>query len=203
MLVVLVGLWLRFLWRFCLLCLLLWVLACVVGLLLLLLLLLAACASAAARGGAISLLACAETRVLARSSRGIEVWFCFRIGFCGVLVAKKCASRRAALVQKHTRALHFASCFSVLSCVCVCVAFRIGLLRCFCRLSTFCACQLRLAFVCQLCAGDGGGGWGGGDDVHANVACVFCFFCCFQCVSHFASVFTVFLPTLDFLCMPA
>ena len=48
-------------------------------------------------------------------------------------------------------------------------------LRCFCRLSTFCTCQLRLAFVFQLCAGVGGMG---GDDVHANAACVFCFFCC-------------------------
>ena len=35
------------------------------------------------------------------------------------------------------------------------------LLRCFCRLSTFCTCQLRLAFVFQLCAG--WGGMGGGD----------------------------------------
>ena len=51
-------------------------------------------------------------------------------------------------------------------------------LRCFCRLSTFCTCQLRLAFVFQLCAGVGGGDGGGGDDVHANAACVFCFFCC-------------------------
>ena len=30
-------------------------------------------------------------------------------------------------------------------------------LRCFCRLSTFCTCQLRLAFVVQLCAGVRGG----------------------------------------------
>ena len=30
-------------------------------------------------------------------------------------------------------------------------------LRCFCRISTFCTCQLRLAFVFQLCAGVGGG----------------------------------------------
>ena len=35
-------------------------------------------------------------------------------------------------------------------------------LRCFCRLSTFCTCQLRLAFVFQLCAGVGGGWRGGG-----------------------------------------
>ena len=49
-------------------------------------------------------------------------------------------------------------------------------LQCFYRLSTFCTCQLRLAFVFQLCAGVGGDG--GGDDVHANAACVFCFFCC-------------------------
>ena len=51
-------------------------------------------------------------------------------------------------------------------------------LRCFCRLSTFCTCQLRLAFVFQLCAGVRGGWGGGGDDVHANAASVFCFFCC-------------------------
>ena len=37
------------------------------------------------RGGAISLLACAETRVLALCSPGMELWFCFRIGFCCVL----------------------------------------------------------------------------------------------------------------------
>ena len=47
----------------------------------------------------------------------------------------------------------------------------------FCQLSTFCTCQLRLAFVFQLW---GRGGWGrgggGGDDVHANAACVFRFF---------------------------
>ena len=35
-------------------------------------------------------------------------------------------------------------------------------LRCFCRLSTFCTCQLRLAFVFQLCAGVRGRGMGGG-----------------------------------------
>ena len=34
-------------------------------------------------------------------------------------------------------------------------------LRCFCRLSTFCTCQLRLAFVFQLCAGVRGGMGGG------------------------------------------
>ena len=44
---------------------------------------------------------------------------------------------------------------------------------------------------------------GGGDNVHANAACVFCFLLLFSYVSHFASVFTVFLPTLDFLHMPA
>ena len=35
-------------------------------------------------GCAISLLACAETRVLALCSPAIELAFCFRIGFCGV-----------------------------------------------------------------------------------------------------------------------
>ena len=44
---------------------------------------------------------------------------------------------------------------------------------------------------------------GAGDDVHANATCLFCFFCCFLCVSHFAAVFTVVLPNLDFLHMPA
>ena len=38
----------------------------------------------------------------------------------------------------------------------------------------FCTCQLRLAFVFQLCAGVGGGIGGRG----ANAASVFCFFCC-------------------------
>ena len=111
-------------------------------------------------------------------------------------------------------ALHFASIFSVFSCVCrishrclrcfcrlsICLSALCGgggggvmtsmrmrlvssvsfvascasrishrFLRCFCRLSSFCTCQLRLAFAFQL--------WGG-DDVHANAACVFCFFCC-------------------------
>ena len=46
----------------------------------------------------------------------------------------------------------------VASCVCR-ISHRF--LRCFCRLSTFCTCQLRLAFVFQLCAGVGGD-WGGG-----------------------------------------
>ena len=53
-------------------------------LLLLLLLLLAARASAAARGVSISLLACAETRVLALCSPETELGFCFRAGICGV-----------------------------------------------------------------------------------------------------------------------
>ena len=63
-------------------------------------LLLAALPSAAARGVAISLLACAETRVVALCSPGIEFAFCFRIGFCGCSLTKKCASRRAALHKK-------------------------------------------------------------------------------------------------------
>ena len=65
-------------------------------------------------------------------------------------------------------------CFFVASYACR-ISHRF--LRCFCRISTFCTCQLRLAFVFQLCAGVGGE-WRGGDDVHANAACVFCFFCC-------------------------
>ena len=41
-------------------------------------------ASAAARGGAISGMACADTRVLARCCLGIEFALFFRIGFCCV-----------------------------------------------------------------------------------------------------------------------
>ena len=58
----------------------------------------------------------------------------------------------------------------------LCVAFRIGFCSVFAdsRLSAHAgSCRLRLAFVFQLCAGVGGGGWG--DNVHANAACVFCF----------------------------
>ena len=39
----------------------------------------------ASAAGAIPVLACAETRVLALSSPAIELCFCFRKGFCGVL----------------------------------------------------------------------------------------------------------------------
>ena len=45
-------------------------------------------------------------------------------------------------------------------CVCVCRISR-RFLTCFCRLSTFCTCQLRLAFVFQLCERVGMG-WGVG-----------------------------------------
>ena len=84
-------------------------------------------------------------QVLARSSLGIEFAFCF---------LAKCATWQATLCKK-CWALHFASFFSVFSYV-----SRIShrLLRCFCRLSTFCTCQLRLPFVFQLCAGVGGDG---------------------------------------------
>ena len=55
----------------------------------------------------------------------------------------------------------------------VCVAFRIGFYGVFCRLSTCCTCQLRLAFVLRLCAGwggdGGGGGWGGGGGVMTSM----------------------------------
>ena len=49
-------------------------------------------------------------------------------------------------------------------------------LQCFGHLSTFCTCQLRLALVFELCAGFGGDGRGGGDDVHATATGVFFFF---------------------------
>ena len=185
-----------------------------------LLLLLAAVASAAARGGAIPVLACAETQVLALSSPAIELCFCFRIGFAVIYSKKVC--QPAAAVQKHVElcishlffgvflcASHFASVFTVFlptldfphmpASTCICLSALCGgggwggggvmtsmrmrlvssvslvasyvcrishrFLRCFCRLSTFCTCQLRLAFVFQLCAGVGGMG-GMGDDVH-------------------------------------
>ena len=160
------------------------------------LLLLAAVASAAARGGAIPVLACAETQVLALSSPAIELCFCFRIGFAVIYSKKVC--QPAAAVQKHVEL-----CISHLfvRCFPVCVAFRIGFYSIFAdsRLSAHAGFDLHLSFSSVW----GWGMGGGGDDVHANATCVFCFSCCFLCVSHFASVFAVFLPTLDFLHMPA
>ena len=99
-----------------------------------------------------------------------------------VFSSKKC---HRGTLYKNSGSLRFASLFLVFSSV---TGLSHRFLRCFRRLSTFCTCQLGLAFVFQLSAG--GGGWR--DDVHANATCVFCYFCCFLCVSHFASVFTVF-----------
>ena len=115
-----------------------------------------------------------------------------------VFSSKKCNNRRAALYKNMLSSpfrIVFFRCFPL------CVAFRTGVYSIFAdsRLSA-CTCRLRLAFVFELCVEVGGGG----DDVHANATCVFCFLCCFLChVSHFASVCTVFLQTLDFLHMPA
>ena len=67
----------------------------------------------------------------------------------------------------------FFRCFPV--CVCVRVAFRIGFYGVFAdsRLFAHASLDLHLSFSSVR-------GWGGmgGDDVHANAACVFCFFCC-------------------------
>ena len=50
----------------------------------------------------------------------------------------------------------------LLCCYPMCVAFRIGICSVFGHLSTFCTCQLGLAFVFQLSAGFFLGGRGGG-----------------------------------------
>ena len=87
-------------------------------------------------------------------------------------LAKKCASRRAALYKNMLSSPFRIVFFGVFLCVC-----RIShqCLRCFCRLSTSCTCQLRFAFVFfQLCAGVGGGDLGGGGgDVRLRLAFVF------------------------------
>ena len=61
-------------------------------------------------------------------------------------------------------------------CLCVCVAFRIGFYGVFAdsRLFAHASLDLHLSFSSV----QGWGGDGGGDDVHANAACVFCFFGC-------------------------
>ena len=126
---------------------------------------------------------------------GVFLCVAFRIGFCSVFAdsrlsahAGSCRLRLAFVFQLcagvgggmggggdnvHANAA-CVFCFLLLFPMCR-ISHRF--LRCFCRLSTFCTCQLRLAFVFQLCAGVRGG-MGGGDDVHANAASVFCFFCC-------------------------
>ena len=147
-------------------------------LLLVLLLLLAASASAAARGGAISLLACAETRVLALCSPEIELAFCFRMGFGGVFCNKTQNSRRAALYKNMLSSpfrIVFVRCFPV--CVCVCrISYRSLQYFADSRLSAHAGFDLHLSFSSVR---PGGGGEGGrGDDVHANATCVFCFFSC-------------------------
>ena len=69
-------------------------------------------------------------------------------------------------------AVRFASFFSVFSCVCR-ISHRF--LQCFCHLSTFCTCQLRLAFVFELCAGVWGRGDGGGVMTSMRLRLVFSF----------------------------
>ena len=128
---------------------------------------------------------------------GVFLCVAFRIGFCSVFadsrlsahagscrlqlafVFQLCAGVRGGMGgggdNVHANAA-CVFCFLLLFPMCR-ISHRF--LRCFCRLSTFCTCQLRLAFVFQLCAGVRGRGMGGGgDDVHANAASVFSFFCC-------------------------
>ena len=128
---------------------------------LLLLLLLAARASAAARGVSISWLACAETRVLALSSPEIALRFLFLSVFA-VFLTKKSRKRRPALSKKPARRSVSHRFCSVFSCLC---RLSHRYLRCFGHLSTFCACQLGLAFVFQVSA------------VHATATGVLLFFC--------------------------
>ena len=105
------------------------------------------CVCRRARGGAIPLLACAETRVLALCSPGIELCFCFRIGFCGVL-EQKSVPAAGLHCAKTCWPLHFASFFPVFSCVCVCVAFCIGFYSIFAdsRLSAHAGLDLHFSF---------------------------------------------------------
>ena len=116
----------------------------------------------------------AETRVLGLCSPGIELAFCFRIGFA-VFSSKKCNSRRAALYKNMLSSPFRIVFFGVCLCVCVRVAFRIGICGVFAnsRLFAHDSFDLHLSFSSVR-------GWGGmgGDDVHVNAACVFCFFCC-------------------------
>ena len=67
-----------------------------------------------------------------------------------VFSSKKCDSRRATLCSKMLSSPFRIVVFGVFLCV---SHFASLFLRCFCRLSNFCTCQLRLEFVFQLCAG--------------------------------------------------
>ena len=107
-------------------------------------------ASAAARGGAISGLACAETRVLARSSRGIEFAFCFRIGFWG---------GKLHCIQELSNSHRIFRSFPM------CVAFRIGFCSVFADSRLFAHASLDFHLYFSSVQGWGGGG---ADDVHAN-----------------------------------
>ena len=117
----------------------------------------AARAFAAGRGVSISWLTCAETRVLALSSPDIEFEISVFVGICGVF-GKKCRKRRPALSKNLLgggfRIVFFGVFLSV-------SPFRIGICSVLAHLSTFCTCQLRLAFVFQVSAGVWGGDGGG------------------------------------------
>ena len=55
-----------------------------------------------------------------------------------------------------------------------------------CRLFAHASLDLHLFFSSVRGRGGEFGGWGGGDDVHANAACVFCFCCCINYFSNAA-----------------
>ena len=108
------------------------------------LLLVAAVASAAVRGGAIPLMACAETHFLARTSPVIELCFAFASVFA-VFYSKKVSQPPGCTVQKRVDL-----CIShrVFLCFPVCVAFCIGFHSIFAdsRLSAHAGLDLHFSF---------------------------------------------------------
>ena len=147
----------------------------------------------AARGGAISL--------LAFCSPGIELWFCFRIGFCGVF-QQKCDSRRAAL-YKNMLSSPFRIFFPVFSCVCVCVSHFASVFTVFLATLDFLHMPASTCICLSALCGVGGGGMGRGVMTSMRMRLVSCvsFVAFYVCrISHrfFYGVFA-----LDFVHMPA
>ena len=132
----------------------------------------AARAFAAGRGVSISWLTCAETRVLALSSPDIEFEISVFVGICGVF-GKKCRKRRPALSKNLLgggfRIVFFGVFLSVSPFASVFAVFWPSLDFLHMPASTC----IRLSSLC----GGLGGGWGGGDDVHATATGVLIFFC--------------------------